>query len=52
MGVPRKAVEMPTEKTSGDGIINTLNEPNSPGRGPRDDGTSKVPDRQLSIRKR
>jgi hypothetical protein len=49
MGTTRKAVTLPTDKGNGD---NYKDETGSDARGPRDDGTSKVPDRQLDIRDR
>jgi hypothetical protein len=48
----RKAVEMATEKGVGDKHGDSGSDPTSDARGPRDDGTSKVPDRQLDIRSR
>lgn len=52
MGTTRKAVEMPTEQTVGDKVFDEDKTSESPGRGPRADGTSEVPDRQLNIRSR
>jgi hypothetical protein len=48
----QKAVTTPTEKTSGDKALGEDKTTASPGRGPRADGTSKVPDKQLNIRSR
>jgi hypothetical protein len=48
----QRAVTLPTEKTSGDKALGEDKTTASPGRGPRTDGTSKVPDKQLNIRSR
>jgi hypothetical protein len=45
-----RGVELPTEKSNGDQLL--AGDPESPGRGPRVDGTAEVPDRQLDIRDR
>lgn len=52
MGTNRRAVEMPTEKTVGDNVLDEDMTFDSPGRGPRPDGTDQIPDRQLDIRDR
>jgi hypothetical protein len=50
MGTRRRAVELPTEKGNGDHP--PAGGPDSPGHGPRADGSADVPDRQLQIRDR
>jgi hypothetical protein len=47
----QKAVTTPTEKTSGDKALGEDKTTASPGRGARADGSSKVPDRGLKIRR-
>jgi hypothetical protein len=48
----QKAVTMPTEQTVGDKVFDEDKTAQSPGRGPRQDGSSQVPDKQLNIRSR
>lgn len=62
----RRAVEASSERSVGDGIIDTRDQPTSVGRGTREDGSGSttphnraaragegpVPDRQLNIRTR
>jgi hypothetical protein len=50
MGTTQRAVELPSEKSYGDGF--PAGGPESPGHGERADGTAEVPDRQLQIRER
>jgi hypothetical protein len=51
MGTTRRAVELPSEKANAshppEGIVG-----DTPGRGPRADGSDEIPDRQLNIRDR
>jgi hypothetical protein len=50
VGITERAVSLPTEKSTGD--LAPAGGPDSPGRGPRADGTAEVPDRQLNVRSR
>jgi hypothetical protein len=50
MTTQKAVITLGCEKTSGDKYANTKGQ-KTQGRGSRDDGTAKVPDRQLKIRR-
>jgi hypothetical protein len=53
MATSRQSVAQPSQKTSGDDVLDEDKTTASPGRGPRtDDNSSAIPNRQLNIRSR